>query len=145
VAAALRALEALRTLHGLTIRTPEGAFSHGDATARNCLYDPAAGAARWFDFETAHDPQRPPAWRRADDVRALAFSARRSLSPGAAEALADRLTQAYPDPDMLQALDGILAELEWRADPFHLAQAQLTQAESRAWTARLRQALRRAA
>jgi hypothetical protein len=46
-------------------------FTHGDAMAENVLVDLDAGAAHWFDFETVHDPHRPLAWRRADDVRAL--------------------------------------------------------------------------
>ena len=47
-------------------------FTHGDAMAENVLIE--SDAARWFDFETVHDSRRPVAWRRADDVRALAVT-----------------------------------------------------------------------
>ena len=46
-------------------------FTHGDAMAENVMVDLEAGFGRWFDFETLHDADRPLAWRRADDVRAL--------------------------------------------------------------------------
>ena len=59
-----RAVIALAEFHHL-------GFTHGDATAENVLVDLEAGVAHWFDFETLHDPRRPFAWRRADDVRAL--------------------------------------------------------------------------
>lgn len=59
-----RAVVALVRLHHLGL-------THGDAMAENILVDLKAGVAHWFDFETIHDPSRPLAWRRADDVRAL--------------------------------------------------------------------------
>ena len=74
-----RAVVALAELHHLGL-------THGDAMAENVLVALAprrcsgrpehpskgeAGVAHWFDFETIHDPSRPMAWRRADDVRAL--------------------------------------------------------------------------
>jgi hypothetical protein len=63
-AAIERAVVALAEFHHLE-------FTHGDAMAANVLVDVEAGVARWFDFETIHDPNRPIAWRRADDVRTL--------------------------------------------------------------------------
>jgi serine/threonine protein kinase len=68
VPARLQAIEsavlALKRLHAVGV-------THGDAMAENVMVDTDAGIARWFDFETVHDPRRPLAWRRADDVRAL--------------------------------------------------------------------------
>ena len=59
-----RAVVALAELHHL-------GFTHGDAMAENVLVDLEAGVAYWVDFETIHDMNRPLAWRRADDLRAL--------------------------------------------------------------------------
>src|SRR5687767_11521030 len=60
-----RAVDALAEFHHL-------GFTHADAMAENVLIE--EGAAHWFDFETIHDSGRPMAWRRADDVRALAVT-----------------------------------------------------------------------
>jgi len=37
-------------------------FTHADAMAENAMVDLEAGVARWFDFETVHDPARAMTW-----------------------------------------------------------------------------------
>ncbi|HEY8589496.1 MAG TPA: hypothetical protein VIL55_08090, partial [Naasia sp.] len=53
--AIVRAVVALAEFHRL-------GFTHGDAMAENVLVDLASDVARWFDFETIHDPRRPLVW-----------------------------------------------------------------------------------
>jgi hypothetical protein len=77
------ASRALRDLHRVELPRADGGcerLSHGDATLRNVLFDPGTGEARWFDFDTAHDPGLAPAWRHGDDLRALVYSAVESFA-----------------------------------------------------------------
>ena len=52
-------------------RLHQDGITHGDAMAENVMVDLEGGVARWFDFETVHDVNRPVEWRQADDLRAL--------------------------------------------------------------------------
>ncbi len=106
----------------------DGAFSHGDATVRNFLYEPVTGIARLFDFETEHDPTQPQLWRRADDLRALSGSAAACLPPGQYPYLVRAILGAYPDPAVHSACLAEWRLLQRRPDPFHLAQTRLNAA-----------------
>ena len=101
-------------------------FTHGDAMAENVLVDLDAGVARWFDFETIHDPARPMAWRRADDVRALLVTC---LTRTAAEKLAETvhlILDQYHDEDVTPLVSDSFRSVWQRPLPFHLAQAGLS-------------------
>jgi hypothetical protein len=103
----------------------DGAFSHGDATVRNFLYEPVTGIARLFDFETEHDPTQPQLWRRADDLRALSGSAAACLPPTQYPHVVRAIVGAYPDPAVRSACLAEWHLLQHRPDPLHLAQTRL--------------------
>ncbi len=112
-----RALVALAEFHRL-------GFTHGDAMAENVLID--AGAAHWFDFETIHDPSRPMAWRRADDVRALlATCVVRTVPERLAETL-ELILDVYADEGVTRLLAVSFTSALQRPLAFHLAQAGLS-------------------
>jgi hypothetical protein len=113
-----RATVALAEFHRL-------GFTHADAMAENVMVD-LPGTARWFDFETIHDPSRPLAWRRADDVRALlATSLLRTIPEEVAETL-DRILDAYGDDAATPLLAASFTSVLRRPLTFHLGQAPLS-------------------
>ena len=65
--------------------------------AENVLVDLEAGVARWFDFETVHDSNRPMAWRRADDVRALLVTCLVRTAPEKRAETLRLILDVYPD------------------------------------------------
>jgi tRNA A-37 threonylcarbamoyl transferase component Bud32 len=101
-------------------------FTHGDAMAENVLIDLGAGAAHWFDFETIHDSNRPIAWRRADDVRALAVTCLvRTVSEKLGETL-KLILDVYEDEGVTRLLATSFTSVLRRPLTFHLAQAGLS-------------------
>jgi tRNA A-37 threonylcarbamoyl transferase component Bud32 len=114
-----RAVVALAEFHrfGLT---------HGDAMAENVLIDLEAGAAHWFDFETIHDSSRSMAWRRADDVRALAATCLvRTVPEKIAETL-QLILDVYEDEGVARLMATSFTSVLRRPLTFHLAQAGLS-------------------
>jgi hypothetical protein len=114
-----RAVLALAELHRL-------GFTHGDAMAENVLIDLESGAARWFDFETVHDPDRSAEWSRADDLRALASTC---LLRTGWEQLEDTLRlilDVYADDGVARLLALHFTSAWRRPLTFHLAQAALS-------------------
>jgi hypothetical protein len=127
----LRALgaasRALRDLHRVELpRADAGCerLSHGDATLRNVLFDPGTGEARWFDFDTAHDPGLAPAWRHGDDLRALVYSTVESFADLPVALLLRTVQDAYSDPGPWEQLRDRLARGVLHRSPLHLAQAR---------------------
>ena len=100
-------------------------FTHGDAMAENVMIDPA-GAARWFDFETVHDPSRSMTWRRADDVRALLATCLLRTPPDSLDETLRLVLETYADGQVTAVLAGSFTSVFRRALTFHLAQAPLT-------------------
>jgi serine/threonine protein kinase len=101
-------------------------LTHADAMAENVLVDLETGVARWFDFETVHDPRRPLAWRCADDVRALLDSCLLRTDPEKrAETLACIL-DVYADPEVTRVLVTSFTSVWRRSLTFHLLQAGLS-------------------
>ena len=101
-------------------------YTHGDAMAENVMVDLGAGVAHWFDFETIHDPSRPLAWRRADDVRALLATC---LLRTRADVIAETLTlilDAYYDEEVTRYLAKSFTTPFSRPLTYHLAQASLS-------------------
>jgi hypothetical protein len=101
-------------------------FTHGDAMAENVLIDLEAGAAHWFDFETAHDASRPMEWRRADDVRALAATCLVRTAPARLAETLRLILDAYADDGVTRHLATAFASVWRRPLVFHLAQARLS-------------------
>jgi serine/threonine protein kinase len=101
-------------------------FTHGDAMAENVLVDLEAGVAHWFDFETIHDASRPPAWRRADDVRALLVTCLVRTAPGKRVATLEFILDAYGDEDVTRALATSFTSVWQRSLTLHLLQARLS-------------------
>jgi len=114
-----RAAAALAEFHRL-------GFTHGDAMAENVLIDLQAGVAHWFDFETLHDPSRPMAWRRADDVRALLVTCLVRTSDEARAGILQLILDVYADQDVTRLLVPRFATVWQRPLVFHLAQAGLS-------------------
>lgn len=101
-------------------------FTHGDAMAENVLVDLEAGVARWFDFETLHDADRPLPWRRADDVRALLFTSLLRTAPAQLPATLRLILDAYADEEVTRLLAASFTPIMRRPLPFHLGQAGLS-------------------
>ena len=103
-------------------------FTHGDAMAENVMVDLAAGVAHWFDFETLHDPSRPMAWRRADDVRALLATCLVRTSPAKFAETLRLILDVYADDGVTHLLAPSFATVLQRPLTFHLGQAGLSYA-----------------
>ena len=114
-----RAVAALADLHRLGV-------THGDAMAENVMVDLEAGAARWFDFETVHDPRRAVVWRRADDLRALLATCLVRTAPGRRPEVLRQIVDGYGDDDVVRALAASFARVLRRPLTFHLGQAPLS-------------------
>lgn len=128
------ASRALRDLHRVELARADGGcerLSHGDATLRNVLFDPGTGEARWFDFDTAHDPGLAPAWRHGDDLRALVYSAVESFADVPVALLLRTVRDAYADPVPWEQLRDRLARGALHRSPLHFAQACPTEGRRR--------------
>jgi hypothetical protein len=101
-------------------------FTHGDAMAENVMVDLTAGAARWFDFETVHDPRRAMAWRRADDVRALLATCLLRTAPGELAGALHRVLDVYDDEDVTRLVAAAFTSAMQRPLIFHLGQAGMS-------------------
>ena len=101
-------------------------FTHGDAMAENVLVDLDAGVARWFDFETLHDEDRTPAWRRADDLRALLVTCLVRTVPERRVDTLDLVLDAYADEDVTRVLASSFTSVWRRSLSLHLLQARLS-------------------
>ena len=101
-------------------------FTHGDAMAGNVMVDVAAGSAHWFDFETVHDEDESPAWRRADDVRALLTTCLVRTAHAQRAATLRLILDAYADQDVTGVMRTFFTARVRRALVFHLGQASLS-------------------
>ena len=101
-------------------------FTHGDAMAENVMIDLDADIARWFDFETIHDPHRPMMWRRADDVRALLMTCLAHTSPERSAETVQLIVDAYANKEVARLLAASFASAWRRPLAFHLGQAGLS-------------------
>jgi hypothetical protein len=101
-------------------------FTHGDAMAENVLVDLQAGAAHWFDFETVHDPRRPLAWRRADDVRALLATCLLRTVPEKRARTLRHILDVYADEEVCRVVASSFGTAFRRPLAFHLGQAPLS-------------------
>lgn len=101
-------------------------FTHGDAMAENVMVDLDAGVARWFDFETVHDPARPLAWRRADDVRALLATCLLRTRPDMFAGTLQLIVDVYADEEVTRLLATSFNSVLQRPLAFHLGQAPLS-------------------
>ena len=111
-----RAVVALADLH-------DRGFTHGDAMAENVMIDIAAGVARWFDFETVHDPRRALAWRRADDMRALLATCLLRTHPDHSGPTVHRILDVYADEEVARLVAASFGSVWQRPLIFHLGQA----------------------
>jgi hypothetical protein len=126
-------LAALRRAHEMAMRWPDGsihAFSHSDAHAGNVCYETGSGKSRWFDFETIHDCRAGDAWRHADDLRALAWSAAACVSRELWPDIATATLEACGD-DIRRELLRISGGVSRRAHLLHLSQAPMPQSAQR--------------
>jgi len=114
-----RSVIALAELHHL-------GFTHGDAMAENVMVDLESGIARWFDFETIHESNRPMAWRRADDVRALLVTCLLRTAPERVAETLQLILDAYADEGVTRLLATNFSTALRRPLTFHLAQAGLS-------------------
>ena len=117
--AIVRAVVALAEFHRL-------GFTHGDAMAENVLVDFEDGVARWFDFETVHDSNRPTTWRRADDVRALLSSCLLRTVTKRRAGILQLILDSYADEAVIRVLTSSFVSAWQRSLTFHLGQAALS-------------------
>ena len=101
-------------------------FTHGDAMAENVMVDLEAGVARWFDFETTHDPRRSMAWRRADDVRALLATCLLRIGPGELDDTLGLILDVYADEEVTSLLGASFPSTFRRPLAYHLGQAGMS-------------------
>jgi hypothetical protein len=101
-------------------------FTHADAMAENVLVDLEAGVAHWFDFETVHDSNRPMAWRRADDVRALLVTCLVRTGPETIAEILQFILDVYEDEGVTRLVATNFTSVWRRPLTFHLAQAGLS-------------------
>jgi hypothetical protein len=101
-------------------------FTHADAMAENVLVDLAAGVARWFDFETTHDTNRPLAWQRADDLRALVLTCLLRTAPDKRLETLEFVLDVYGDENVVGVLATSVASVWRRSLPLHLLQAPVS-------------------
>lgn len=101
-------------------------FTHGDAMVENVLVDVEAGVARWFDFETVHDPSRPQDWRRADDVRALLATCLVRTREATFAPTLQLILDVYGDAEVTRLLSPSFTSVLRRPLTFHLGQAALS-------------------
>jgi hypothetical protein len=113
------AIGALAELHRL-------GFTHADAMAENVMVDSDAGIARWFDFETIHQPSRPAAWQRADDLRAVLVSCLVRTAPDKHAATLEFILDVYDDDEVTGILASSFTSVWQRPLAFHLSQGSLT-------------------
>ena len=100
-------------------------FTHGDAMAENVMIDLDAGVAHLFDFETIHDPDRPLAWRRADDMRALLATCLLRTVPEKLPQTLQLMVDAYCDEGVTRLVGATFTSVWRRSLTFHLSQAGL--------------------
>jgi len=101
-------------------------LTHGDAMAENVLVDEDEGVARWFDFETIHEPSRPVVWRQADDLRALLVTCLVRTEPTKIAETFDLILDVYADERVTRVLTTHFTSACRRPLAFHLAQAGLS-------------------
>ena len=101
-------------------------FTHGDAMAENVMIDLESEVAHWFDFETVHDSNRPLAWRRADDLRALLATCLLRTAPEAFAKTLKLILDVYASEEVSRLLPASFASVMQRPLPFHLGQAPLS-------------------
>lgn len=101
-------------------------LTHADAMAQNVVVDLDSGVARWFDFETIHDPDRSLPWRRADDVRALLVTCLIRTSPGKRAGTLQHILNVYGDGGVTRVLAASFESVLRRPLTLHLAQAGLS-------------------
>ncbi len=122
------AVRSLYRLHAVIMQWPDGQnrpLSHGDATVENVIIDDACVNASWLDFDTIHESRMDAAWRHADDLRALTYSAAARLPASSFPELTRTIVANYGSTVPLDALEEIVAYRRNRPISFHLAQARV--------------------
>ena len=100
--------------------------SHGDATVNNVIVDVDLQQANWIDFDMRHLPHVPELDRRADDLRALVFSAAACLPVSRLPRLAETAFESLNDRCLQTRFRDRLTN-EWgEFNTFQLAQAPLS-------------------
>jgi hypothetical protein len=129
------AAQSLRQAHQMSMAWPDGStrnFSHSDAHVGNVLCAQNGNHAHWFDFETIHHPDLPCAWRHADDLRALAYSAAALLDEQVWRGLGRCLVHNYPDPAVLEQLARLAGDIANASpDLLHYSQAPMNAGKQR--------------
>ena len=101
--------------------------SHGDATATNVMIHESSDgelSATWFDFDVAHKESVSSIIRRADDLRALFFTAKPWLSDEDFARLFTGTESPYTDDDVWRELIKTMGNPFQHCDIFHMAQQQ---------------------
>jgi hypothetical protein len=81
--------------------------------------------ASWLDFETIPESRMDAAWRHADDLRALTYSAAARLPADSYPELTQTIVENYGSTAPIEALEEMVAYRRNRPISFHLAQARI--------------------
>ncbi len=81
--------------------------------------------ASWFDFDTIHESRMDPAWRHADDLRALTYSAAERLPADSYPEMTETIVDNYSSAAAFEALAEAVTYRRTRPISFHLAQARI--------------------
>jgi hypothetical protein len=122
---------ALRQLHARSVQQSDAEpwpLSHGDATCHNVIVNLSTAAVEWIDFDMRHWRSVPADERRADDLRALLFSAAACLSPADYAKCVEQVLTGYGGPRTVSALRQSL-DRQRCPTVFQLAQAPMSYAD----------------
>lgn len=107
--------------------------SHGDASVSNVMVlecPDAEFSATWFDFDVAHKDSVPEIIRRADDLRALLFTAKTWLTDEGFALLFSDFGHSYTDEEVWQELIDSMSNPFQHCDIFHLSQIRRTKQQT---------------
>lgn len=93
-----------RRAHELWSEEFRGAWSHGDASITNVIYDAKTDRARFIDFEIYHDKSLSSVARQADDLLVFLLDLVGTVSTGQWLPFAMTFLEAYGDRDVIEQL-----------------------------------------
>jgi hypothetical protein len=116
--------------------------THGDATVENIAVDLASERAGWFDFDAVHLPGSAFGLRRADDLRALIFSAAGRASEVAPEELVQAVLSGSDGPEVVAALVALVRRSDLERSLWHQAQSLASPERQRGCVVAIERSLR---
>lgn len=140
----------LARLHQIRLELDDVLLSHADASVANVMIErtncsafekdhdrqkqgAANSSAIWFDFDLRHDSGVSVFARRADDLRALIFTALVCCRWERMDVLLEELKQAYSNREVWAELSRKVSSGQLPFDVFHLAQLRRANKSTAHW------------